>query len=214
MLDPMSKSQSQIAVLILLSTLVLNACTHSRTKKFESALEAGRCEAALENIPENDGQLKFLGRMNRVAGSALSYAATGAGYTADVIVTVAGGAIVFVALCGPVLVAESLSQSGHSASPCLPVDISGLKPTQMGSTIYKDTEELRCPDLTALSRSVRRVAACNENASSPESLARAKQSLTSLNSNPEFMNCITKEERSAVRADIHRLTEKLGRTAS
>ena len=219
--SPKTLSCLLLAISTALSTAGSTGCTSallgpqisSRNEKFETALSAGRCEEALENIPEREGKIKFLGKVDRATGTALSYAATGAGYTADVVVTVVGGAVVFVALCGPLIAAQALSSNGQvgGSVACLPGDLTGLGSPQMGKEIYKTTQELRCPDLTALSKSVRRVASCIEAKPDRAHLEKAKQTLNSISGSDEVMNCITDEEKSAVREDLYRLDGEISR---
>jgi hypothetical protein len=191
-------------------------CTSTSEQKFESSLNNGQCEAALEHVPENDGTIRYVGQAQRAAGTVLSYAATGAGYTADVLITVVGGAVIFTAVCGPMLAAQVLStqQPGQNYPfNCLPVDLSKVKPTRIGASVYKETAELRCPDLTALSRSMRRVAGCEEKKEKRETLERANKTLTTLSDDANFMACITEDEKAAVGADLFRVREKLSRIA-
>ncbi len=194
--------------LLLALVFVLNSCAHQRTRRFESALKAGRCEDAVENIPENDPNVKFVGRANRAAGTAISYAATGAGYTADVVLVVTGGVLIFAAVCGPMLLAMAASSSTAGVNPailCLPVDYKSIPMPSLGKDTYKGTEEWRCPDLTALSRSVRRVASCHESSPDVDGKKHALTTLNSLKTNKDFMNCIGKSERDSIMIDVARL---------
>lgn len=208
-------SSTVVLIVFTLAVFTTNGgCANHAARDFESKLASGQCTAALESIPENDGSLKYLGRINRTAGTVVSYAATGAGYTADVLVTVVGGAVIFTAVCGPMLAAQVLSSSQPGQNypfNCLPIDVSNVKAPRMGASIYKETEELRCPDLTALSRSMRRVATCEESKDKRESLERANKTLTTLSNDEAFMACITTEEKSAVGSDLFRVREKISR---
>ena len=222
----MKKHIVKPTLVVLLSFSLLNiSCAHTRTKNFESALAGGRCEDALENIPEKDGQIKFLGEVNRTTGQVLSYAATGAGYTADVLLTVAGGAVLFTVLCAPLLAVgasgwpTSLDGSVNTGpqtpyGPCLPVNLSHLSLPHLGKDIYEGTEAMRCPDLTALSKSVRRVATCSEARETPAALTLAKKTLSSVVNNKDFMSCITADERSSLQTDAYRIEAKLNRSAA
>ena len=201
----------KVIPLLLALAFVLNSCAHQRTKRFESALKAGRCDDALENIPENDENLKFVGRANRTAGTALSYAATGAGYTADVVLVITGGVLIFAAVCGPMLLAVMASYGGaaHSGVGCLPVNLEEVPMPSIGKDTYKGTESWRCPDLTALARSVRKVASCHEGSGLAEDKKKALTTLSSLGSNKDFMNCIVKNESDTIRSDIARLENEI-----
>lgn len=186
--------------ILIATTFVISSCATERTKRFESALKDGRCDVALENIPENDKNLKFLGSTQRAAGKMMSYAATGAGYTADVVLTVVGGVVIFSIVCAPFIVAASYGHGG--TAQCFPVNLDGITAPEIGKSAYKNTEDMRCPDLTALSRSVRRVARCHSDHATPDGTKNAVTTLNSLKANKKLMGCITKEERENVLADL------------
>ncbi len=86
-----------IITLALASALI--SCQSTPQKKFEHSLFVGECEAALTQMPENQTSVKFMRSTQEASGTALSYAVTGLGYTSDAVITVAGGAVIFVALC-------------------------------------------------------------------------------------------------------------------
>ena len=197
----------------LVVSLSLTSCAHQRTKRFEAALSEGRCEAALENVPENDENVKYMGKAQRAGGTALSYAVTGAGYTADVVLMVAGGAVLFTVLCGPGLVV-ALAAHGTGVFPsqlCIPADLNNVKAPTLGKDAYRSTAAWRCPDLTALAHSVRRVSSCYERRDDKPSLDLAKQTLDAVVKNEEFMGCITKDEASSLRQDLFRIDERVRR---
>ena len=179
--------------------------------RFEKALAQGRCTDAAENIPENDGSIKFLGRVDRATGTVISYAATGAGYTADVALTIVGGAIIYSALSLPRALPVLPVYAGDPPSPQPAGDIT-LPSTKLGSTIYDSTSSMRCPDLTALSKSVRRVAAClSKQTDKVNNLASAKKTLDSVASNRDMMSCITPDERSAVQSAKYNVEQLIAR---
>jgi hypothetical protein len=201
------------AVCAALVVSSLGGCATERKKKFEDALAGGRCEQAYENIPEYDKTLKFVGRVDRAAESTLSYAATGAGYVSDVVLTVVGGAVIMVGLCAPIAALAIATNSSVTVpadqNPCFPMP-DGIHPPANGAKIYRATEEMRCPDLTALSRSIRRVADCQTRAGTPD---KARITLQSVTSNKDFMGCITSEEAAALKADLYKAGEKIGGSA-
>ena len=207
-----SRTRGLVAAMLALS-LALPGCAHQRTKRFETALSEGRCEAALENVPENDENVKYMGKAQRAGGTALSYAVTGAGYTADVVLMVAGGAVLFTALCGPGLIV-AMAATGTGVFPsqlCIPADLDNVKTPTLGRDAYRSTASWRCPDLTALAHSVRRVSNCYEAKDDKPSLERAKQTLESVVRNEEFMGCITQDEASGLRQDLFRIDQKVRR---
>jgi hypothetical protein len=209
----------QTTLITALIAMLVNttACAHTSNQKFEKALSEGRCEEGLENIPGKDGKLNFGGRVNQTGGSLLSYTATGAGYTADVILTVVGGAVIFVALCAPIAAAVIASNGGGNAvsgAECLPADLSQISPPHFGRDLYQGTAQMRCPDLTLLSRSIRRVAACQEKRASSENLLAARKTLSSITNNNEFMKCIATDERKSLEVDASRLDNKIASASS
>jgi hypothetical protein len=180
---------------------VVNGCASARTKKFESALQGGRCEEALENIPEHDKNLKFAGSTQRAAGKVLSYAATGAGYTADVLLNVGTGVLIGTAICAPFIALALGSRADFSNADigaCYPKEAFNLVNTKMGESAYKNTEDWRCPDLTALSQSVRKVAKCHSSAGTNQGMKNALTTLSAIKSNRKFMNCITDREKETL----------------
>ena len=204
-------------VVALLSIASSTRCTTSEiTKemngsqtKFEKALAQGRCTDAAENIPENDGSIKFLGRVDRATGTVISYAATGAGYTADVALTIVGGAILYSVLTLPIALPTQPVYAGDPSYPKAAGDIN-LPTSKLGSAIYNGTSAMRCPDLTALSTSVRRVAAClSKQTDKVENLTSAKKTLDSVAGNRDIMNCITPEERSAVQSAKYNIEQMI-----
>lgn len=191
------------------------SCATERKKKFEESLKAGQCEAAFENIPEHDKTLKYIGKVDRAAQTTLSYAATGAGYVSDVLLTVVGGTVVLVALCAPIAIAGVMGGAvvgthnvDWNGAECLPMPFEPKLPTN-GKKIYRATEEMRCPDLTALSRSIRKVAGCHEHSTEPGAIEKAQTTLRSLATNKDFMNCITAPEKALVQMDLDRVTNKV-----
>lgn len=199
-------------------TLIGNSCAHQETKQFSAAIHDGDCDRALESIQDIDPRTRFLGRVNRASGTVLSYAATGAGYTADIAITVVGGAVIMVALCAPMAMAQQAAvRSGGSAGvelSCLPSDISKINRPKMGKEIYKATGEMRCPDLTVISRSVRQVASCYEAKGGSENLQKAKTSLNSTYYNEEFRSCLTEEERAELGGALNRIEGQISRLNS
>ena len=112
--------------------------------RFEKDLGELRCEDALTHLPEHNSSTRLLNGAQVVAGNVASYSATGVAYVADVVVTVAGGAALFVVLCAPlvVLVAASTGSSGgnYTGPPCFPADLSKLKAPALGSETFEATK--------------------------------------------------------------------------
>lgn len=193
-----------LAALVSL-TVLLNACATTRSKKFESAIKNGRCDVAVENIPENDKNLKYVGRAQRTTGTVLSYVATGAGYTADVVLNIGTGLLVGTAICAPIVIlvagATNASASSMDFSGCYPKEAFMMVNSQIGESTYRGTASWRCPDLTALSRNVRKVARCHADQQTHFGDKNAVTTINAIRSNDKLMDCITEDERRAVLAD-------------
>ena len=208
-----------LVIAALFSAAGSTGCTTSAITKqmsgsqtrFEKSLAQGQCADAAENIPENDGSIKFLGRVDRATGTIISYAATGAGYTADVALTIVGGAILYSVLSLPRALPTQPVYAGEPSYPKPAADIQ-LPVSKLGSTIYNGTSAMRCPDLTALSKSVRLVAAClSKQTDKAEKLDSAKKTLDSVAGNRDIMNCVTPEEKSAVQSAKYNVEQMIAR---
>jgi len=184
--------------IVLVLSLLLTSCTTARSKKFASALDGGRCEEALENIPEHGEDLKFSGSVRRATGTVLSYVAAGAGYTADVALNIGTGVLLGTAICAPILLATR--STNVDLAGCYPAEFFNLVDADIGGRTFQSTESWRCPDLTALSQSVRKVARCHAG-QGVEGAKNALTTLSSIKSNAQFMNCITAKEKAAVLAE-------------
>jgi hypothetical protein len=200
-----------VSILCVFTTGIFTSCVSSPHREFEAALNDQRCEEALAKIPENDSRIKFLGRSERVAGNAFSYAATGLGYVADVMVTVTGGVAILTISCGPSI---AISLAAHSATgvPCLwPDELTKLLPTEFGHATFQSTESWRCPDLSAFSGSIRRVAECQSSSGTISGLERAMTSLNTLGDNDQIMDCVDSNERKNVYEALEKTRSELSR---
>lgn len=199
----------------VLSIALATACAHAPKPEFDVALSEGHCEEALQHL-NADEKTKFIGRTQRAMGTTLSYAVTGVGYGADVVLTVAGGMVVMIGMCAPAIVAKGplRNEKGETISSinaCLPTKWSSITFPHAGRAIYRSTENWRCPDLTAMARGIRRVALCHETKGGRDGLTKASQTIHSLTANNDFMECIAETERDAVRMDAFRLDNLLHR---
>lgn len=192
--------------IVILCFSILVQCTHKPPQAFNQALNEGRCEEGLEVIHEYSENIKYIGPANRAAGKTISYAVAGAGYTTDVVLKVVSGAVMFIALCAPVALAESASSTPNTHISCLPGKFNVID-TKLGSAGYKSTEVWRCPDLSALADGIHRVAICHEKRADKEGLKSAKQTLDALITNSKFMNCISKPIRNSIYNSYDRIAQ-------
>lgn len=188
-------------------------CAHKQ-QRFAKDLDESRCEDALAHLPERETSVQIIDQAKVVGGSAVSYSATGVAYVADVVVTVAGATLIFVALCGPIILLTSAASggggNGSSGGPiCIPADLSGLKRPRLGEQTYESTQSLRCPDLSSTSRSIRKVASCFANRSDSESLQKAKVTLEGLVGSKKFNECVSAEEKFSLHEHLQQITARL-----
>jgi hypothetical protein len=187
------------------------ACS-SAQKTFSVHLDHHDCAAAASSVPEEkDLGLRLISRTQQTGGTLFSYAFTGISYTAEILMDVAGGTVMVVALCGPMVAAEVASHGVQANAPitCIPGKLDALSAPPLGRQAYTSSQEMRCPNVTPLSRSLRQVAACYEQETTPDSWARAERSLSSMQSTDKFYRCLSHEEQRALDTQLKSLKEKM-----
>lgn len=189
-----------------LSFLMLLPGCAGPEKHFSRELSYGRCDEALLNLPQRDPLVKLAESSQRAAGTVLSYAFVGAGYTAEVLLDAAGGTLMFVALCGvPLLLMAAVSAGapagtgGMSPIGCFPGKLSALSSPPLGRQAKKMSADLRCPDVKSLSRSMRAVATCYEMRGGLENLEKARRSLEAIEKSESFYACLPDDEKEILR---------------
>jgi hypothetical protein len=187
------------------------SCTHVQ-RRFDHDLSQARCEDALEHLPEHDRTLHVLDQAQTVAGTAVSYSASGIAYAGDVLLTITGGTLIFVALCGPMIALATASSGQSGSSPgltCIPADLSAVKLPHFGKDTFDSTRSWRCPDLSSASTAIRGVADCFAARADHESLQKAKTTLESIAQSSQFSACVAEPEKSHVSGDLKALEEKI-----
>lgn len=208
------KNLFSIAVSVLFA-LSSSSCGHVE-KRFQEKINAGQCGEALEQLPEKDPMVKLIHQYEQAANTVASYALVGAGYTVEVTWDVVGGTVMFVALCGPGLVALTAASvaggvsglhSSEDSKPvlCIPGKISALGAPPLGRKARAQAHELRCPNLRGFSRSLRAVASCYESRGGSENLQHAKQTLEAVRASENFYDCMPPEERDLVLKKLEEL---------
>ncbi len=188
--------------------LVTSARCTSTHKTFDKYIAAGRCNEALERIPEESSGLKLISKTKQAAGTALSYSLTGVSYTAELIWDISGGAITFVALCGPMIALMIATNSsgpqmdGSTPLLCLPGNPRALSSPPLGRNMYDSTLDLRCPDLSPITHSIRKIANCYKQHGDQASLKKAYQSLQALRSSGNFYSCVPKSDQDLINQEI------------
>lgn len=193
--------------------MLLTSCVSAPYKQFQQDLEAKRCDAAMAHVPENDPAIKFAGNTKQTFGTVAAYTFVGFSYTAEVLWDVTGGTVMAVALCGipSTLSVAATYQRGQSAGilTCFPGKLDALGAPPLGRRALAATEELRCPDLTSLSRSLRSVASCYSGEKTEVGRTKAKQVLTSLQNSEDFYSCLSESERHAIGVQIRDLDDPI-----
>ncbi len=192
---------------LAIACLFANAACTTSLKRFDTAIDANHCEEALEKLPENEMGAKLLSKTQEASGKTLSYALTGMSYTAEVLLNVVGGTVMVVALCGPSVAAGIWATDGR-AGICLPGRIDALSPPNIGRQTYQATENLRCPNLVPMSRSMRKVAACYLKRDTKDALEKAHKSLLAIQESKDFYNCLPTEEKQAIGIELEQVRLK------
>lgn len=203
---------------LLVLSLALPRCAHRSTKQeqFAQKLAAGRCQEAYLQLPVDEPEMKLVNQSKQALGTVSSYAVTGGGYVVEVLWDIAGGTAMAVVLCGPMLLALAASSGGGNGATgstvtCLPGDLTALGAPPIGRRSYQATSTWRCPDLTAMSRSLREVSACYQQKGTIEDLRSAKQHLESLHSSTDFYACLPNDERAAIDSSLRAVSDELAR---
>lgn len=203
--------------LVVLAAFALTSCAPTR-HDFQDAVSSGRCEEALERIPENTAGVKLVGKMKQGPRTLLSYAFTGAGYTAEIAWDAAGRTTMFVALCGPglALAAAAASTGGTTdiSRTCMDGNYAALDAPELGQDTFANTKDLRCPDVSPLSRSVQQVASCYRSRKDADSLQKARSTLVALKSAGEFYSCLSPAEKTEIEGAIEELDDTMASMGS
>ncbi len=196
---------------IWLSMVLLIGCS-SAEKRFNFEIDAGRCESALEKIPENTIGAKLLSKTQNASGVALSYAMTGAAYTGEVLLDIVGGTVMLVVICAPAVAVGVIEETNHGQfqtyGACIPERIDALFVPALGKKTFAASKDLRCPDLAGLSRSIRRVASCFSSRNETHSFDKASKALAALQHSERFYECLPEDEQKQIANDVNLLNLK------
>ncbi|MBC7712323.1 MAG: hypothetical protein H7177_03235 [Rhizobacter sp.] len=191
------------------------SCSTMKHKDFTALVENGKCEEALKNVPDSSIS-NFIKQTKRVSGAAASYALTGITYGGEVTFVVVGGIVVGLAICSPLIAAETAAKgSGNISGECfvaaekvLNKHSDGTKEFY-GKKIFDKTSNWRCPDLSDFSQNLREVATCYENKKDYTSLEKAVEQLDIIR-NTEFQEeCVDDSERTEITKQYSNIMLKL-----
>jgi len=201
---------------VAIASLIFITSCSAPQKRFEAQLQSQNCEAALEQLPENDSTVQLVKGSQQALGTAAAYTFIGASYTAEVLWDFTAGTVVLVALCSPMLLittASSVSISPHYRNEdgtnrypgCFPGKVGALSSPPLGRRAKAATQSLRCPDLTSLSQSVRSVASCFERRGDEVSRSQARQALEALQKSDRFYECLPEQEQTELQRQLQAL---------
>lgn len=195
------KFKQNMFLIISLTTWVnLLSCTSSsHRQKFNKYLQGNDCDQALLMVPENQDQYKITSVTKQAGETLISYSLSGAAYATQIVWDVTVGVTSVVILCAPfyalAMASNSSSLAGVDAQKlCVPADINPLMAPKLGKNTYEQTETLRCPDVTGLSQSIRKVAKCYNQKGGVEAQKKAIQTLESVTQSGRFYNCLPNDE--------------------
>lgn len=194
--------------------ILLVGCSSTQKKNFQTSLEGGQCEEAINYIPSSTSSLIFK-QTKFISGSAASYILTGLTYGTEFTVYITGGIAGGVVICSPLIAIESVAGSnGSASSQCLgsvtqAIMKSSKNSGYIGKQVYNDTSNWRCPDLTDFSTGLRSVASCYEKKNDLENLEKAKEKLEIVRSKEFQESCINDYERLEISKQYDDIKKKI-----
>lgn len=201
-----SAISSALCVALVLQSIGCASGSKSHSEVQQAALEEGRCDDALKEVSKQDPGTKIADTSKQVAGTLLSYSLTGVSYTTEVLWDFAGGTVMFVGLCSPLVLAATVGSvgPGNYSSPnplspwCFPGKLSTLGAPPLGRKTFAATKNFRCPSVVPVSQSIRSVASCYVKKGDEQSLVKARQSLNALQGSVDVYECLPDEEKQAI----------------
>jgi hypothetical protein len=204
----------------------LISCSHPR-EQFKTDLAKKNCDLASSHLPEEDPLALSAEYAKRIGGNIAAYTYTAGGYTAEVLWDITAGTIIVVAVAAPIVALGVLCSknncdvSGRNYMPVVPTSSNSpqkkksfnlfkvLEAPPLGRRAFRQTQELRCPNLKDVSKSLRQVASCYESNGDKQSLSKAIVSLENIEKSEVFFTCLPQEEREAVTTQKNKLQSQL-----
>ncbi|MES2769014.1 MAG: hypothetical protein V4596_07705 [Bdellovibrionota bacterium] len=196
-------------IFLIILSFQLVQCTS--TKKFDQKISEQNCEEAFDIVPEKQTDFRLISKVEELSKTLMSYSATGAAYTVQVLwdVTATTGAAVI--LCAPTIAVQAAASqnpdSRTSIGLCIPADIKKVQAPYLGRETYKKTKKWRCPDVDGISRSIRKVAQCYADRNQKDDRTKAFKALESVANSGSFYKCISDTERESFEKDYSALNQ-------
>ncbi len=174
--------------------MLLFSCT-SMKKSTDDHLVAGKCENEFQKTALSPGENIWQNVVESTTTTA-SYLVTGLGYSTDVVVTYAGGTIVTLAVCSPVLLLEGAAYGQGSSNMQISAECVGSVgskvykglDTNLGKQAHKDTHKWRCPDIDHIAQGLLRVSSCYRKSGDDVS---AEKQLATIRESKLFKQCLS-----------------------
>ena len=156
------------------------------------------CHEKLKDAFKAGENPNLLSRAQQASGTVISYAWTGANYTVEFLWDVTGGVLVLAALCGPAVAAQIAGGASSQYIHCLPGEVNALSAPRLGDKAYRDSANLRCPDLSDFSSRLKEAIDCI-----PEDLAsqvrqKMHTSLRNLKHSEEIFSCLDPDLQASI----------------
>ncbi len=163
------------------------------------------------NEIQDNKLLKIASSTKEYAGTTSSYVLTGTVYTGEFILKIAAGVVVGLALCSPALLIDASSSGGTSATnTCFNV-VAGaplnylFEKKSLGKVAYEKTNSWRCPLVKPLTHSIIKIANCYSELKTAEGNLQAKNQLTVLSNDIDFIRCADTSDKEKVRNSLAQL---------
>jgi len=198
----MAMNQGLKFLILFFYSLASVSCSSPQGQKTppQSSASLSVCEHKLKSAFQVGSNPDLVGHVKQVSGKVVSYAWTGANYTAEFLWDVTSGILVLAALCGPVLAAQAASSGYAHSQPlqCLPGRVDVLVSPRLGEKAYRDSAPLRCPDLSDFSSQLKEVLACIPEELNSEERQRIRLSLRNLMNSGEMFSCLDEDVKSKI----------------
>lgn len=197
---------------ILFSIIGCSLTCSCMTKHSEmSSLAASeRCEEALDAMTQVNSQESTNQSVKQVGGTVASYTTTVMGYSADVLLGIAGGVVIGVTICSPALAIDVASGgSSNLTGSCIGGVAQELPAPQTGKKTYEATQEWRQKDLSKISANLRSIASCYERRNRGDDMRKSLKQLETVTENEEFWQSISEDEQKMVLKQHRQVSEKL-----
>jgi len=194
----------QILLSFTLFSFLISCSSKLPSDEFKSHLQNQDCDQALFSVPENQKSYQITSVSKEAGGKLISYSFTGAAYAVQILwdssVVIASAVV----LCAPAI-ALSMSKNNSNLNiqgGCFPGKVSPLMAPKLGENAYDQTQNLRCPEVQDLSRSIRSVAQCYYQKGGIENLKKAISTLESVKSS-NFYQCLPASELNNFTTDLY-----------